>query len=70
MRDAPVTPQLLHHVLHLLAALCWSHLAVALGGKLGGVHLSKLLQGERPTVKARTEADRSDDRINLDETDK
>ena len=47
-----VSPQLLHHVLHLLAVLRWWDLSllVALGCKLGHVHLSKLLEGEGPTM--------------------
>lgn len=61
----PVSPQFLHHVLHLLTPLCWSHLSVAFSSKLGHVHLGKLLQGKRPAVKTRPKPDGADDGINL-----
>jgi len=63
--DWPVTPQLLHHVFHLLAVLVWWQLSVALGSKLGCVHLSKLLQGERPAMESRAKANCSSGWIDL-----
>lgn len=66
IRNAPITPQLLHHVFHLLAALNGCHLGVALGSKLGCIHLSKLLEGESPAMEAGAKANGAEDWINLE----
>lgn len=65
-RDLPITPQLFHHVFYFLGMLNRCHLGVALGSKLSCIHLSKLLQGEGPTMKSRTKADSTNDRVNLE----
>lgn len=69
-RDSPVTPQLLHHVFHLLTVLSWCQLGIALGSKFSCIHLSKLLQGESPAMEARAKANGTNDWINLRELTK
>lgn len=61
----PITPEFLHHIFNFLGMLAWCQLATALGSKLGCIHLSKLLQGEGPTMKSRAEANRTNDGVNL-----
>lgn len=70
LQHSPVTPQLLHHVLHFLGPLSRPQLALTLGGKFGHIHLCKLLQGEGPTMETRPEANSPKDRVNLREQEK
>lgn len=60
-----VTPQFLHHVLHFLAALCWSKLGITLSSKLHHIHLSKLLKGKGPTMQSRPKSNSTNNWINL-----
>lgn len=61
----PVSPQLLHHVLHFLAPLCRPLLSGSFRCKFSDVHLRKLLQREGPAVEAGAESNCSDNGVNL-----
>lgn len=62
---SPVSPQLLHHVLHFFTPLCWAQLSDSFRCELGHIHLSKLLQSESPSVEARAKPNGTDYRVNL-----